>query len=170
MKKACIGLVVTLGLLAIYSSVASAFRLQADKENVVASRLEGKWQPEAALTLRLTGREITPASARRQTTFRSEETIAHKIPDKYKEFLGEKRIYMSGIMTRGGREYPFILIAYKGNPYIVYFRERDGDRMGDAESFNLMLAVAKDKEKDLLFIGGDFNKQPFSAYERTYKD
>jgi hypothetical protein len=38
--------------------------------------------------------------------------------------------------------------------------------MGDAESFNVMLAVAKESANDLLFIGGDFNNQPFSAYER----
>ncbi len=28
-----------------------------------------------------------------------------------------------------------------------------------------MLVVAKDTSKDLLFIGGDFNNQPFSAYQ-----
>lgn len=33
----------------------------------------------------------------------------------------------------------------------------------------VMLAVARDKANDLLFIGGDFNNQPFSAYERVEK-
>jgi hypothetical protein len=42
-----------------------------------------------------------------------------------------------------------------------------GDPLGDAESFNVMLAVARDGTNDLLFIGGDFNNQPFAAYRRV---
>ena len=41
--------------------------------------------------------------------------------------------------------------------------------MGDAESFNLILAPAKDKANDLLFIGGDFNNEPFVAYQRIQR-
>ena len=41
--------------------------------------------------------------------------------------------------------------------------------MGDGESFNVMLAVAKDKAKDLSFVGGDFNNQPFAAFARASK-
>jgi hypothetical protein len=73
-------------------------------------------------------------------------------------------------MKRNKTVHAFILIEMKGNPHVVYFRERDGDPLGDAESFNVMLAVAKDKPSDLLFIGGDFNNQPFTAYERSETD
>ena len=38
--------------------------------------------------------------------------------------------------------------------------------LGDAESFNVMFAVARQRQNDLLFIGGDFNNQPFAAYAR----
>jgi hypothetical protein len=31
----------------------------------------------------------------------------------------------------------------------------------------IMLAPARETENDLLFIGGDFNNQPFSAYARA---
>ena len=61
----------------------------------------------------------------------------------------------------------FILITHRGNATVVYFRERDGDPMGDGESFIVMLAPAKDRAKDLLLTGGDFNNQPFSAFERA---
>ncbi len=72
-------------------------------------------------------------------------------------------------MTRWGKDYPFILIELFGNPHIVYFREREGDPMGDTESFNVMPASAKDKPNDLLFIGGDFSREPFAAYERKQR-
>jgi hypothetical protein len=35
------------------------------------------------------------------------------------------------------------------------------------ESFNVMIARAKEPANDLLFIGGDFNNQPFSAFKRV---
>ncbi len=55
----------------------------------------------------------------------------------------------------------------EGNPHIFYFRERGGDPYGDSESYNVMLAPAKDRENDLLSVGGDFNNQPFVANARA---
>lgn len=51
----------------------------------------------------------------------------------------------------------------------MYYSGLNGDPFGNGESFNVMLAVAKDKQDDLLFVGGDFNNQPFSAFERSLK-
>ncbi|MBN1418787.1 MAG: hypothetical protein JXP34_08415 [Planctomycetes bacterium] len=148
-------------------------RVSPDKENVVASRLEGDWQLDAALNKRLTGSEgprrggeANPAAI----AFKSDPSVTAKIPAKYEEALSQKRIYMAGILTfrRGGpKEHVFILIEHRGNPHIIWFRERDGDPLGDAESFNVMLAAAKERRNDLLFIGGDFNNQPFDAYARV---
>jgi hypothetical protein len=74
---------------------------------------------------------------------------------------------MAGTLTLRGAEHPFILIEQAGGPYVVYFREAGGDPMGDAESFHLSLVPAKDTQNDALFIGGDFNNQPFAAYRRV---
>ena len=71
------------------------------------------------------------------------------------------------MMTLRDKEHVFVLIEHRGNPHLVWFREAGGDPLGDAESFNVMLAPAKDTANDLLFIGGDFNNQPFSAYKRV---
>jgi len=152
-------------LVAVCCSVAwAALAVKADKENVVASRLAGEWQPHVELTKRLTGRAKVPPGG---LSFRSDPAIAGKIPAKYDKFLGKKHIYMAGMLKRRGKEHPFVLIEHRGNPHVVYFRERGGDPLGDAESFNVMLAVSKEKGNDLLFIGGDFNNQPFSAFERS---
>ena len=36
----------------------------------------------------------------------------------------------------------------------------------DGESFNVMMARAENKIEDMLFIGGDFNNQGFTAWKR----
>lgn len=131
---------------------------------MVASKLEGQWEPDADLTKRLGG------TAAGKFSFKSEATVAAKIPAKYEKFFKGKQVYMAGVLTFKDKEHPFVLIEHKGNPHVVYFRERDGDPLGDAESFNVMLAVGKDKQGDLLFIGGDFNNQPFAAYRRVKAD
>jgi len=143
-------------------------RVQPDKENVVASRLEGTWRPHVALTQRLAGRP--PKAAGEEPTgtirFQSDPDVAADIPAKYRQFLADQTIFLAGRMTARGKVHPFLLIAIHGNPHVLYFRGRDGDPMGDGESFNLILAPAREPASDLLFIGGDFNNQPFAAYER----
>jgi len=152
----------------------AAMEVKPDKENVVASRLIGKWNAHTVLTARLTGRE---PSAGPSYEFTADPDVAASVPARYGEFLKGKQIYLAGKMrvrqpgdAAQGEERPFILICHRGNPHVVYFRPRGDDPMGDGESFNVMLAVAKDKAKDLLFIGGDFNNQPFSAFERVVEE
>jgi hypothetical protein len=149
------------------AAFCGGLKVESDKDNVVGSRLEGKWARDPVLTERLTG-EMPNRGNRMSFEFKSDTTVAEKIPEKFNKFLADKKIYLAGMMTTAdGKQYPFLLIELKGNPHVVYFRERDGDPMGDAESFNVMLAVAHEKKNDLLFIGGDFNNQPFTAYSRA---
>lgn len=169
MKKRLFLLLTLTALLSVCLAMKPArFQVKREEGNVVSSRLEGKWQLYVLLTKRLFGEDyqLSLASSGRYVSFKSDSSVVEKIPDKYEKFLHDKTIYMAGTMKLRGKDFPFILIELIGNPHIVYFRERDGDPMGDAESFNVMLAPAKDKANDLLFIGGDFNNQPFSAYER----
>jgi hypothetical protein len=72
---------------------------------------------------------------------------------------------MAGVITFRGTDYCFIVIEHKGNPHLVYFGGKVP--LGGEGSLNLMLAVGKETANDLLFIGGDFNNQPFSAYRRV---
>ena len=172
-KKVLIAGVMAAALVFAAAAVWAGFRVDADKENVVASRLEGKWKLNVPLTQRLTGRKISENEAKgRRFEFASEPSIAALIPDKYNKFLKGKQVFMAGKMKRRfgasekPEERPFLLIQHRGNPHVVYFRPKGDDPMGDGESFNVMLAVAKDRINDLLFVGGDFNNQPFSAFER----
>ena len=153
-------------LLHFPSTLMAQLKVESDKENVVSSRLEGRWQANKAISNRLSTR-LADHDQGKTMEFHSDDKIVAKIPGKYGKFLKRKTIYMAGIMKSGRNEYPFILTELKGNPHIVIFRERDGDPLGDAESFNVMLAVAENASNDLLFIGGDFNNQPFYALERA---
>jgi len=167
-KRLFLPVIVTSSLLMCLAMTPARLEVKENRENVVASRLEGEWQLHLPLTERLLGKRYGRAvkSTAPYISFESEESIVQEIPAKYEDFLKDKTIYMAGIMTRRPKEYPFILIELFGNPRIVYFREASGEPLGDAESFNLMLAPATHEANDLLFIGGDQSHEPFLAYER----
>lgn len=150
-------------------SARAGMAVTPDKENVVASRLVGQWTVEPALTKRLGGRPGGEAGVQATVEFVSDPDVATRVPEKIAKALAKFTVFMAGTMRTGGKAYPFLLIAHKGNPHLLYFRERNGDPMGDTESFNLMLAVARQKASDLLFVGGDMNNQPFTAYQRAAK-
>jgi hypothetical protein len=139
---------------------------RAAEQNVVASRLAGSWKLEPVLTERLTGR-VTAADA---IVVVADAEVEKKVPAKFWDAAKKQGltldVRMSGYIEIRGAKYPFILSAIHGNPHLIYFRERGGDPFGDSESFNLALVPAKEGKNDLLFVGGDFNNQPFRAYAR----
>lgn len=145
---------------------AADLKVQPDKENVVASRLEGNWTASAKLTERLTGKA---SAAIAPISFKSDPSIAAKVPEEYAKFFAERRmqVYLAGYAHFRGKNHPFVLTQLRGNPHVFFWMEKDDDPFGNGTSFNVMLAVAKDRQDDLLFIGGDFNNQSFSALERT---
>jgi len=163
MKRNQIAKLLIVSILSLcWFTVFGEIEVKKDKENVVASRLIGIWRTSPELSQSLLGGK----TEKEHIVFFEDKSIPGKLPVKYTEFLKGKQIYLAGFMTRKDKQYPFILISHKGNPHLIYFREKNGDLMGDGESFNLVITPAKDKGKDLLFIGGDFNNQPFSAFER----
>lgn len=159
-------MLVSIALASFTPVFAGELRVGKNKENVVASRLLGEWQLDPDLTERLTGRRT---SFRMSIAVREDAAVALKVPQKFVEFLEKERsvVSMTGYLKFTGVEYPFLLTHLNGNPYVFYFREQNGDPYGDRESFNLSVAPAKDSKNDLLFIGGDFNNQPFTAYTRA---
>lgn len=126
-----------------------------DKENVVASALDGKWKAK--------DKEITVIK---------DTSIIRLIPEKYNKFLLNKTIYHAGYITlkqKGEKatKHPFIIVEMNGNANLVYFRERSGDPLGDAESFILFVARMETKAKDLLILGNDFNSQGAIVFKRV---
>jgi hypothetical protein len=133
-------------------------------DNLVAKRLEGTWTLREDLTLKLQGSDLNERASFTVTV------DAQAVPDRILKKLGAKMkltVYQMGRINLKGAEHPFILVGLHGNPHVIWFRERNGDPLGDAESFNLMIAPGKTPKEDLLFVGGDFNNQPFSAFGRS---
>ena len=153
----------TVFLLIVPMVVMAGLEVKKEKQNVVAGRLTGKWQTQIDLTAQLNGTPVYESTY----TFTEDSSIADKVPEAIAAFLTGKQIYLAGIMTHLDKNYPFILTEFFGNPYLIYFRSKGNDPMGDTESFNLILAPAADPRNDLLFIGGDFNNQPFRAFMRV---
>jgi len=156
-----------LGLVLTAAAHAGALEVKPNKENVVASRLEGKWVVEPKLTQRLYGQHRASFPPGNEVEFISDPAVAKRIPERHVKVLKGRPIYMAGTMKVKAATHPFILIELNGNPQLCYFTEEDGDPMGHGESFILMLAVAKNRVDDLLLTGGDFNSQAFSAFERA---
>ncbi|MEO0651400.1 MAG: hypothetical protein AAFZ65_12060 [Planctomycetota bacterium] len=162
----------TLLAAALLPVAVDGLSVEDNPENVVASRLEGSWTLDAALTESLTGKPTKDGSS--TLTFRPDPGVAGDIPEAFADFL-EEPIWLAGQLeqssgARGvlrGDPMPFLLTTLNGNPHVIAFRESGGDPFGDAESFNLTLVPALLPENDLLFVGGDFNNQPFDAFRRT---
>ncbi len=133
--------------------------IMTEKENVVGSRLIGKWKTHASLSERLQSKTNEVPTV----VFVEDETVAAKVPDRYAEALKQKPVYLAGMMTINGKVHPFILTEYNGNPCVFYFNIHGDPSSGS--SFKLVIAPAKDKAKDLLFIGGH-SDGPFCAFER----
>ncbi|MBM80219.1 MAG: hypothetical protein CMJ78_06450 [Planctomycetaceae bacterium] len=155
-----------IAIYAVNSGMAAELRIEPDKENVVSSRLVGSWQLHSKLNERLTGKAD---SRHNKVTFRSDPSVAKQVPQKYVDVFIARgmRVYMAGYFNMKGKDLPFLATTIHGNSHIMFWLERNGERFGNSESFNVMLTVAKDSPNDLLFIGGDFNNQPFSAFERV---
>ncbi len=147
----------------------SAITFERDqKENVVASRRLGTWEVDAGLTRRLRGHQET-----RDLTFTLDWSL---FPDSVFKRLSQElvkqdmrlTVYAMGL-AKGllkDQEVPFFLTTMDGTPRVYWFRPENGDPFGNGESFNVMLARGRERGNDLLFRGGDFNNQPFTAYKR----
>ncbi|WP_133584520.1 type 2 periplasmic-binding domain-containing protein [Sphingobacterium yanglingense] len=140
----------------LFSQTKKTLEINYNKENVVASSIDGIWKAK-----------------NNNLEFISDPTVLEAISDHYFQHLKEFKIYHAGIMKVARREtekaHPFILTELNGNPYLIFFRERDDKPYGDAESFILFIARGETKSQDRLFIGGDFNNQPFEEYTRDVR-
>lgn len=143
---------------------ANGLEVRPDPQNVVANALVGKWKFDAELGKRLGNKGIGE-----RLEFRDDAKIVEKLPQAIAAKLRDRRIYLAGVMVLRGKEQPFLLTESAGNPTVVWFRDRDGEPMGDAESLAVMLVRAEAKPADLLFVGGDSNNQSFSPYARDTK-
>ena len=150
-------------------ALAFELRVEPEENNVTADRLAGTWESDPELCKRLGVR-----SSETQIEFVVDDSFLSSVPEKFNEFLADKQIFEAGRMTwrEDGtpKTYPYMLIEHAGNPHLLMLRARDGEPLGDAESCNLIVVPAKEHSKDVLFLGGDFDNQPFRPFKRVVAD
>lgn len=167
MRFACVGWMFGLWFTALATTATAepaqtaGLAVEPDEENVVARGMVGAWELDGELTERLGGRG--PASL----AFESRPEVAAQVPARYVAALEGAVVYMAGYLTAEATRFPFVLVALHGQPNVVFFEARDGEPMGDAESFIVALAAAREPVDDLLLVGGDFAREPFAAYRRV---
>ena len=83
-------------LLLFSTTLMAELKVESDKDNVVSSRLEGRWQANKAISNRLADHDWGKTMG-----FHADDKVVTKIPEKYEKFLADKTIYMAGIMKSG---------------------------------------------------------------------
>src|SRR5207247_11000604 len=79
----------------------AAVEVKPDKENVVASRLAGAWEPDPVLTTRVGGRGLGPVA------FRVDAKAGAQLPEKFAALFRERPASLAALMTVGGQGVPF---------------------------------------------------------------
>ena len=117
-----------------------------DKENIVASAIDGTWKS---------------TENENQLTFKKDTTVLKLLTPKYFEALRDKTIYHAGHLSGIWSDTEikgiyFILIEHHGNPLILVFEEKDGHIVGSGEGgFYLFIARGSYKGEDKLILVGD---------------
>ncbi|MGD1852034.1 MAG: hypothetical protein ACFCBU_16095 [Cyanophyceae cyanobacterium] len=143
-----------------------ALEVTAEPENIVASRLEGRWEISLVIS-RFLGREWD-GSKRATLEFISDSSVIDQIPEQYQEeIFADLTIYMAGKVIVEGKAYSFILTEVHGTPQMAaFYTEEDGSFSG-VEFFHIMVALGEKRADDLLLLGDDFNGQQFLAFVRS---
>ena len=146
-------------------AIVRELRVRPDKNQVVASRRAGAWVPDPAL-----GERLGKKAHMERLEFTPDESVLATIPAELTEKIAEERIYQAGILryVEKGEEHrgPYLFLVHGGNATVVLFLSRGGQGLDDGESMLVTVVPARDTTADLLFAGGDFNNEPFTAYRR----
>ena len=149
-------------------AIVRELRVRPDKNQVVASRLAGAWEPDPAL-----GERLGTKARMERIEFTPDEGVLATIPAELTEKIAEERIWQAGTLrfVANGEEkrMPYLFLVHAGNSKVVYYISRHGQDLDDGESMLLTVVPARDTAADLLFVGGDFNNEPFTAYRRVAK-
>ena len=147
-------------------TISAECTLNPDSENVVGTQLAGDWKINADLTAQLWPDYLTWVKVT-AVSFTDNPSIVDMLPEYFCESLPDDiLLFMAGEITRtiqqdpDSRTYHYVLTSSRGNPFVLVFD-------GEGGSFNLMIARAEDKNKDILFTGGDHNNHLFSAWTRV---
>merc|ERR1719348_1127905 len=144
--------------------------LTKDPENVVATQLAGDWDINLDLTSQLWP-EYLGIITITGISFTDDPSIVDMLPEEDCRYLmdTDRVLFLAGEITFKNTTFngedddkkPYVLTSWRGNPRFWYWHST----YQFIGSLNLMIAKASERANDLLFIGGDHNSQPFSAWK-----
>lgn len=159
---------VGLGICLLLALVAPAYPEealpgQADSK-FIAERLAGTWRLAPELSERLTSSQ---GGSFELFTITADSSILASAPAAAKAAAGSDPIALTGTLTSGNTQFLFLLAGSSGTGRLVcYKRPRAEGADIKALSIHFALIPARERGKDLLFLGGESLREPFFAYER----
>ena len=150
------------------TAVALAFELviKADPLNVVAAKVAGSWTMDVALTHRLDPDH--PTNTMTSLVFMDNPAAIGYLQsgsDRFKDL----RIYAAGALQIDGANstHPYLVYSENGNMKVFWCTPRADDPIGVSVTKTLQIAVAKDKNQDVMILGGDTRGDTSAAYTRV---
>jgi hypothetical protein len=121
-----------------------------NKENVVASRLEGAWKASPDLT----PGGVNPVPGELAFAYDREAVPEGALKKMAARAKTKLTVYALGKATRIGKPgpAPFALTFWNGNPTLLLFEEENGDPFGKWSGCRVAFARAKDSKDDILYL------------------
>jgi len=143
---------------------AADLTVVSDPSNIVSNRLVGRWVLDPELSRRLDPERASTEPAKLE--FTSDDAVLTRLGN-YSERLQSDRIFAAGMVKTNGKPHPYILVNVSGNMSLVWFRpDGKGNLIGESETKSVSIAIARDRTKDLLFLGGDTARGASAAFSR----
>jgi hypothetical protein len=165
MNKAIVGM---LGGLALMAGSVYAWQtgVVGKYDNMLSTRLDGKWALDRELTARLD--PDRPGMLPAIMEFRRDDRIVAQLRVLSERFKSP-RIYMGGMMWIDDMQHPFIVENESGDSHLVILTPTRDDPAAVYMTTYICMAASRDAKTDLLFIGGDRPNESAAAFERIAK-
>jgi hypothetical protein len=154
-----------IGAIAVLAGAAVAFQFASvsANDNVIASRLEGRWVVDTDVTARL---DPDPAATPpRSLQFSKDDAAWKQVQQLYPRLQGEF-VYMGGTAQIGANKHVFAVLSKAGNSLMWVFTPSRAEVPGEPHQVFINMVCSRDRTKDLLFLGGDTARESAVAYKR----
>ncbi|MBK7878796.1 MAG: hypothetical protein IPJ77_24315 [Planctomycetes bacterium] len=135
-----------------------------DNQNLLRTRLEGKWVLDTTMT-----RHLQPepgATAPQSVEFTNDPAVMDRLIAQ-KDRLSSLHLYQSGMLTIDGKSFPYVVTNEHGNATLLYFPTRSNE-VGAPTSVSIAIGVGRPKTQDVLFYSSDAEgKSSAAAFRRS---
>ena len=152
-----------------FTQATCSLSISPNKDNMIASRLEGNWTFNGELSARLApdGKTSEVPGGEMILTYSNDPSVLEKIPEDNCLFLENSglSVFLAGTLQFfhiefGVMSHTYVLTSMEGVPVIIYWQ---GD---NAVTNFIQMGPAGLPQNDLLFIGEGDSDMPFGVLDR----